>query len=99
MFIEFSTCHGLLSEYLKHKHPDATVLVVWIDDIDSIAEWETLKKELADIGMLPPDNFMLPGILMIELPDAVALNLVNRHEKGSFRMEVYENGQCIHENY
>lgn len=96
MFVEFMTNRQLLSAYLKTNHPATTVLVIWTDAIDSDAEWETVKKELAELGLLPPTNFMLPGILIIEMPEAIAVNLVNRHNKGGIIMEVYENGECIH---
>lgn len=98
MFVEFMTSRQLLSVYLKTNHPTATVLVIWTDAIDSDAEWDTVRQELGELGHLPPANFMLPGILIIEMPKAIAVNLVNRHNKGGIIMEVYENGECIHEN-
>lgn len=98
MFIDFMTSRQLLSAYLKANHPDASVLVIWTDTIDSFDEWETVKKELDELGHLPPANFMLPGILIIEMPKLIALKLVNRHDKGGIVMEVYENGECVHEN-
>lgn len=98
MFIEFMTNRQLLSAYLKANHPDASVLAIWTDTIDSFDEWETVKKELDKLGHLPPANFMLPGILIIEMPKLIALKLVNRHDKGGIVMEVYENGECVHEN-
>ena len=98
MFVEFMTSRQLLSAYLKTNRPAATVLVIWTKTIDSDAEWDTVKQELAELGLLPPTNFMLPGILIIEMPEAIAVNLVNRHNKGGIIMEVYKNGECIHEN-
>ena len=98
MFVEFMTSRQLLSVYLKTNHPTATVLVIWTDAIDSDAEWDTVRQELGELGHLPPANFMLPGILIIEMPKAIAVNLVNQHNKGGIIMEVYENGECIHEN-
>ena len=98
MFVEFMTSRQLLSAYLKTNHPAATVLVIWTETIDSDAEWDTVRQELGELGHLPPANFMLPGILIIEMPKAIAVNLVNRHNKGGIIMEVYENGECIHEN-
>ena len=98
MFVEFMTSRQLLSAYLKTNHPAATVLVIWTETIDSDAEWDTVRQELGELGHLPPANFMLPGILIIEMPKAIAGNLVNRHNKGGIIMEVYENGECIHEN-
>ena len=98
MFVEFMTSRQLLSVYLKTNHPAATVLVIWTETIDSDAEWDTVRQELGELGHLPPANFMLPGILIIEMPKAIAVNLVNRHNKGGIIMEVYENGECIHEN-
>ncbi len=98
MFVKFMTSRQLLSAYLKTNHPATTVLVIWTDAIDSDAEWDTVKQELAELGLLPPANFILPGILIIEMPEAIAVNLVNRHNKGGIIMEVYENVECIHEN-
>lgn len=98
MFIEFMTRRQLLSAYLKANHPDASVLVIWTDTIESFDEWETVKKELDELGHLPPANFTMPGILIIEMSKLIALKLVNRHNKGGIIMEVYENGECINEN-
>lgn len=98
MFIEFMTIRQMLSAYLKEKHPDATVLVIWTAEIGSLNEWETLKQDLDELGHLPPANFLLPGILVIEMPKLIAIKLVSKHNKGEITMEVYEGGKCIHEN-
>ncbi len=98
MKMDHITNRELLSAYLKQNYTDKSVLVIYTSDMDSPEEFETLVNELDEIGYMPPKNYRLPDYLIIEMPDLVARTLVNKHNKGFIRMEIWINGVCTDEN-
>ena len=60
---------------------------------------EKTTAELKDMGLQIPDAMLTAGYIFIEMPWRQAQNVVHNHEKAPFRLEVWEHGQCIDENW
>lgn len=98
MKMEQISQHGLLQAYMKQNYADKEALVVFMDDIDSQEEFDTLLDDLNVIGYLPPKSYLVLGYLIIEIPAMLAKRIINHHNKGFIRLELYEHGTCVHEN-
>lgn len=97
--IETVTERELMGAYLKASYPGTPVLVIWNPLMGDDPEIKALRHELDHMGY-GPGNAMwaLDGNILITMPDYAAHQLINSHDHGSFRMELWEDGQCIHEN-
>ena len=98
MKMECITEHELLTAYMGQHYADKDALVIFQEDADSWDELQTVLKELDDVGFLPPKAYGPCGILIIEMPYGFAQKLINDHNKGFVRMELFSNGVCVHEN-
>ena len=98
MKMEQINAHGLLAAYLKQNYTGKDVLVIFQDDIGSREEYQTLLQELDDVGFLPPKGYLVLGYLIIEMPAMLAKKLIDDHNKGFIRMELFSDGVCVHEN-
>lgn len=98
MRMEQISQHGLLEAYMKQNYADKEALVIFMDNIDSQQEFDSILDDLKVIGYLPPKNYLILGYLIIEMPAMLAKHVINNHNKGFIRMELYENGICTHEN-
>ena len=100
MKMENVSVHGLLEAYMKANYPGKCALVIFQEDkCDSPEEYQTLMAELDEMGYLPPQMYRSYfGFLIIEMQDFVAQGIINKHNKGFVRMELFENGVCVHEN-
>lgn len=107
MKIESLKTRDLLKEHLSQEYANKTVLVIfagcnveWSEWAESevVAEQEQLFQELKEHGILISPSMGTDDFIVIELPRMVALHVCNLHDHGTFRIEVWENGECIHEN-
>lgn len=97
MKMEQISIHNLLTSYVMQHYANTDVLVIYQNDIESQEEYKTLLGDLDNMGFLPPKNYLRLGFLFIEMPYILAKNLINDHNKGAVRMELFSNGICIHE--
>lgn len=98
MKMEVIGWHELLTSYIKQQYADKDVLVIFQDDAVSEGEYDTLMQELETAGFAPPHQFRGSGYLIIEMREMMAKQLINQHHKGFIRMELFRNGECVHEN-
>lgn len=104
MKMENVSFRSLLKDHLKRDYPpDEAVLVIdWDYDAETdegLQERRAMLDDLASVGCAIPRCMNMPdAVLIFGLGMDLARNLVNRYDKASFRMEVYVNGECIHEN-
>lgn len=88
----------LLKDYLKRHYPNDVVMVVWRDP-DSMDEWNTLLKELEEAGIYPPVRATTHDFLIFAGDNAGMYHyIIDKHDHGSFRIEMYDCGICVHEN-
>ena len=98
MKMEVIGWHELLTVYIKQQYAGKDVLVIFQDDADSPEEYDTLMQELDMMGFAPPHQFRGGGYLIIEMHEMMAKKLINDHNKGFVRMELFSDGVCVHEN-
>lgn len=88
----------LLKDYLRRHYPDEIVMVVW-NVSDSVDEWNSLLKELGEAGIYPPSQATLHDFLVFAGDNAgMYRQIINNHDHGTFRIEMYDCGICVHEN-
>ncbi len=97
MKIEAINVSELLQAYIKQNYRDSDVLVVFQEVIDSLGSHEELFKDLDDIGLFPPKIFIHKDFMIIEMRKELATKIINKYSKSVIHMELYSNGDCIHE--
>ncbi len=99
MKMEYVTQRAMLSAYLEAEYKDRETLVIYLDSNAALQELDILKKELDELGLLPPRQWVLhTGYIIIEMPWAVACTILAAHNKGTFRLETYRGGEILSEN-
>lgn len=97
----------LLKEYLRQEYANKTILVIfagcnveWSEwaEPEVVAEQKQLFQELQEHGVLVSPSMWPDDFIVIELPKMAAIHICNLHDHGAFCIEVWENGECIHEN-
>ena len=92
----------LLTAYIQMRYPkqDSTryVVTIVLDEIEFDSEREDLEYALEESGVPAGGYFMHPGILIVEMPSGLAMQLCNRFQKAGFTILVYRDGEIIHEN-
>lgn len=96
--IKCMTITDLVTEYIKNQSQNGCVLVIYVNPDASLAETETLWKELAILHAQPPLNYHCAEIHMIQMPPEQAHVLLHKFDKASFIMHLYENGKLTDEN-
>ena len=99
MKLEHITIDDMLRSYLKSNFADRYTLVIYpFNWCDSEAEIEAIEQDLSEFGFSPPKSYCLNGFWIIEMPMQVAIEIINRHSKGTLAMRCYCGDECIHEN-
>lgn len=99
MKMETLSMTDLVKAYMQQNYAKTSALVVYTGAVDSLDELAILRSELDSIGFLPPSHYLVgDGILIIEMPENLAIQTINNHLKGSMAMELYVYGECAHEN-
>lgn len=98
MKMEYVTNRALLAAYLAVEYKDKETLVIYLDSDRSQQEFDTLMKELDEMGYLPPRGWVLvSGYIVIEMPWGLACKVIAAHNKGTVRMETYQGGKLLSE--
>ncbi len=100
--MESITNKELITAYIKARYPwqfnTRNVVVIDLYNMDTESELDHLTQALEEAAVPASGDFLHPGILIIEMPAELAIQLCNKFDKAGFDILVYENGKIIHEN-
>lgn len=98
MKTEYTTIDDMLSVYLMSNFASRYTLVIaplgwWATGV----EIESIEKDLAELGVLPPKGYYLNGFWIIEMPAQTAFEIIRRHNKSPLTLRCFYGGEQIHE--
>lgn len=99
MKMEVVGWYELLTAYIKQHYSDRDVLVICQDNIESVAEFDTLMNDLEKDGFAPPHQMRGTGYLIIEMERHFAKSLIDRHAKGGIPMAFWEKGRPAYDDF
>ena len=101
MKMEYVTNRALLAAYLAVEYKDKETLVIYLDSDCSQQEFDTLMKELDEMGYLPPRGWVLvSGYIVIEMPWGLACKVIAAHNnriQPSSQYDYSPNRTCQHQ--
>lgn len=98
MKMEVIGWHELLTAYMKQQYAGKDVLVIFQDDLDSAAEYNSLMNDLDMMSLAPPHAYRGSGYLIIEMEVCVARDFIEKHNGWSIRIELFSDGESVCEN-
>ena len=103
---EHLTLTDLLSFYLLQNYPqDRELFIVYNEYPEQVDEYlEAITPFFNDLdayGLTMSPMFRIPGLVIIQgtaISEKIARLLIDKYSKAPFMLEIWKNGECIHEN-